>query len=99
MYNGAMTGKALLLAALGLVLAVSPLRAEVVISDVIWQLAIQVRKHKRDYHNIRRWLFPPTDKAKIRVHQLWEIGSGLLSTNHPVLAHIVPMRRCNLACT
>ncbi len=26
------------------------------------------------------------------------ITRGLLSTNHPVLAHIIPMRRCNLAC-
>lgn len=62
-----MTGKTLLLASLGLVLAAPPLRAEVVIADVKWQLAIQVKKHKRDYHDIRRWLFPPTDKAKIRV--------------------------------
>ena len=40
-----------------------------------------------------------SDKAKIRVHELSKIGSGLLSTKHPVLAHIIPMRRCNLACT
>jgi MoaA/NifB/PqqE/SkfB family radical SAM enzyme len=26
------------------------------------------------------------------------ISKGLLSTRHPLLAHIVPMRRCNLAC-
>jgi MoaA/NifB/PqqE/SkfB family radical SAM enzyme len=26
------------------------------------------------------------------------ITKGLLSTRHPLLAHIVPMRRCNLAC-
>ncbi|HYY56206.1 MAG TPA: radical SAM protein, partial [Pyrinomonadaceae bacterium] len=26
------------------------------------------------------------------------ISRGLLSTNHVVLAHIIPMRRCNLAC-
>ncbi|HWB95501.1 MAG TPA: radical SAM protein [Bryobacteraceae bacterium] len=26
------------------------------------------------------------------------IGKGLISTGHPVLAHIIPMRRCNLAC-
>ena len=24
---------------------------------------------------------------------------GLVSTEHPVLAHIIPMRRCNLSCT
>jgi MoaA/NifB/PqqE/SkfB family radical SAM enzyme len=27
------------------------------------------------------------------------IASGLLSTEHPVLAHIIPVRRCNLSCT
>ena len=27
------------------------------------------------------------------------IGRGLSTTGHPILAHIVPMRRCNLACT
>jgi MoaA/NifB/PqqE/SkfB family radical SAM enzyme len=26
------------------------------------------------------------------------IAKGLVSTDHPVLAHLVPMRRCNLAC-
>ena len=26
------------------------------------------------------------------------IAKGLLSTDHPVLAHVIPMRRCNLAC-
>jgi MoaA/NifB/PqqE/SkfB family radical SAM enzyme len=27
------------------------------------------------------------------------IAKGLLSTKHPILAHIIPMRRCNLSCT
>jgi MoaA/NifB/PqqE/SkfB family radical SAM enzyme len=26
------------------------------------------------------------------------VGKGLLSTRHPVLAHLIPMRRCNLSC-
>ena len=26
------------------------------------------------------------------------VAKGLLSTKHPILAHIIPMRRCNLAC-
>ena len=26
------------------------------------------------------------------------IASGLASTDHPILAHVIPMRRCNLAC-
>src|SRR5580698_10939066 len=27
------------------------------------------------------------------------LAKGLRSTNHPVLAHIIPTRRCNLSCT
>src|SRR6201990_731188 len=27
------------------------------------------------------------------------IAHGLRSTDHPVLVHIIPIRRCNLACT
>ena len=27
------------------------------------------------------------------------LGKGLLSTRHPLLAHIIPIRRCNLSCT
>src|ERR1700675_633101 len=27
------------------------------------------------------------------------IAKGLVSTRHPVLVHIIPIRRCNLACT
>ena len=27
------------------------------------------------------------------------VADGIRSTDHPVLAHIVPIRRCNLACT
>jgi MoaA/NifB/PqqE/SkfB family radical SAM enzyme len=34
----------------------------------------------------------------LRVRELHMIGKGLLSTDHPVLAHVIPMRRCNLAC-
>jgi MoaA/NifB/PqqE/SkfB family radical SAM enzyme len=34
-----------------------------------------------------------------KVRELASIGSALLSTSHPYMAHIVPMRRCNLACT
>lgn len=27
------------------------------------------------------------------------IAKGVASTDHPILAHVIPMRRCNLACT
>jgi MoaA/NifB/PqqE/SkfB family radical SAM enzyme len=36
--------------------------------------------------------------AKRRVRELWMITKALASTDHPVMAHIVPMRRCNLSC-
>lgn len=36
--------------------------------------------------------------AKRRVRELWMIAKALASTDHPVMAHIVPMRRCNLSC-
>src|SRR5438105_8135959 len=34
-----------------------------------------------------------------RSRELMMILKGLASTDHPVLAHIIPIRRCNLACT
>ena len=39
-------------------------------------------------------------KAIHRRSREWKmIAKALVSTDHPVLAHIIPMRRCNLACT
>ena len=34
-----------------------------------------------------------------RLRELRMIAKGLASTGHPILAHIIPMRRCNLSCT
>jgi MoaA/NifB/PqqE/SkfB family radical SAM enzyme len=34
-----------------------------------------------------------------KLRELASIGSALASTGHPYMAHVVPMRRCNLACT
>jgi MoaA/NifB/PqqE/SkfB family radical SAM enzyme len=41
----------------------------------------------------RRWL-----AIKRRVREIVMIAKGLASTDHPVMAHIIPIRRCNLAC-
>jgi MoaA/NifB/PqqE/SkfB family radical SAM enzyme len=41
----------------------------------------------------RRWRF-----AKTRAREVWRIGKALVSTKHPFLVHIIPMRRCNLDC-
>jgi MoaA/NifB/PqqE/SkfB family radical SAM enzyme len=37
-------------------------------------------------------------RAHRRARELRMIAWGLASTDHPVLAHLIPMRRCNLAC-
>ena len=37
--------------------------------------------------------------ASRRLRELGSIGSALADTAHPYMAHIVPMRRCNLSCT
>lgn len=36
---------------------------------------------------------------KLKLGEARFITRALLSTDHPVLAHVIPMRRCNLACT
>jgi MoaA/NifB/PqqE/SkfB family radical SAM enzyme len=36
---------------------------------------------------------------RTRARELWRIGKALVSTKHPFLVHIIPMRRCNLDCT
>src|SRR5579884_4328065 len=43
---------------------------------------------QRDVHALTR-----------RVRELRLIAKGALSTKHPVMAHIIPIRRCNLSCT
>ena len=34
-----------------------------------------------------------------RARELQMIAKGLASTDHPIMAHIIPIRRCNLSCT
>src|SRR5450631_2052654 len=36
--------------------------------------------------------------VKRRVREIMMIAKGVASTDHPVMAHIIPIRRCNLAC-
>src|SRR5215813_11867278 len=49
----------------------------------------------------------PTTKTVVRrrakkIQRVWRefkmVAKGLASTDHPILAHIIPIRRCNLAC-
>src|ERR1700686_4703180 len=37
-------------------------------------------------------------RAYRRSRELRMVAKGLLSTDPPILAHIIPMRRCNLSC-
>jgi len=37
--------------------------------------------------------------VRTRLRELRMIGKALASTKHPILVHIIPNRRCNLACT
>jgi MoaA/NifB/PqqE/SkfB family radical SAM enzyme len=37
--------------------------------------------------------------AERNLHGGWQILKALVSTDHPLLAHLIPIRRCNLACT
>src|ERR671919_1134911 len=39
-----------------------------------------------------------TKFLKLKMREASFISRALLSTRHPVLAHLIPMRRCNLAC-
>src|SRR5258708_32858846 len=42
----------------------------------------------------RRLRFARTSARKLNM-----IAKALVSTKHPILVHIIPMRQCNLACT
>src|SRR6266849_8993415 len=39
------------------------------------------------------------NKLRLRLREIQMIIRGLVSTKHVLLAHIIPIRRCNLACT
>src|SRR5882724_5171084 len=36
--------------------------------------------------------------ASRNIHGLWHVLKAVASTDHPLLAHLIPIRRCNLAC-
>jgi MoaA/NifB/PqqE/SkfB family radical SAM enzyme len=40
-----------------------------------------------------------SNKLRLRWREIQMIFRGLVSTKHVILAHIIPIRRCNLACT
>src|SRR5262245_37739688 len=40
-----------------------------------------------------------SSKLRTQLRQFEFLARGLISTKHPVLAHLIPIRRCNLSCT
>jgi MoaA/NifB/PqqE/SkfB family radical SAM enzyme len=41
----------------------------------------------------------PLTTARRRAREIGMIVKGLASTDHPIMAHLIPIRRCNLSCT
>ena len=72
---------------------------------------IQCRAGRREIQSETRLSLPTqfvTARKKIRkkllaahrkLREFRMIARGLVSTRHPLLVHIIPTRRCNLACT
>ena len=58
-------------------------------------IATDAEERLRPRKPVTRRMRAVTRKAR----ELASIGWALASTSHPYMAHIVPMRRCNLACT
>jgi MoaA/NifB/PqqE/SkfB family radical SAM enzyme len=49
--------------------------------------------------SLKVWFWRAERFFHTRVRELRAIVKALISTEHPFLVHIIPMRRCNLACT
>ncbi len=50
-------------------------------------MALLSKQLRRKKNAMQRW-----------VRMWWSVAKGLGDTRHPLLVHIIPMRRCNLAC-
>jgi MoaA/NifB/PqqE/SkfB family radical SAM enzyme len=53
----------------------------------------------KSHASLRVWFWRALRFFYTRARELRMIVKALLSTGHPVLVHIIPIRRCNLACT
>ena len=56
-------------------------------------MALKNSAPRRPASALRRW-----KAATRKLRELASIASALIDTAHPYMAHIIPMRRCNLAC-
>src|SRR5260370_38779304 len=53
----------------------------------------------KSHASIRVWFWRAVRFLHTHARELRAIAKALLSTKHPFLVHIIPPRRCNLACT
>jgi len=53
----------------------------------------------KSHASLRVWFWRALRFFRTRARELRAIVKALISTKHPFLAHIIPTRRCNLACT
>src|SRR3982750_1712990 len=51
-----------------------------------------------DYDIVTEPTMKVSNKFKLRLRELQMIARGVLSTEHVLLAHIIPTRKCNLSC-
>ena len=57
------------------------------------------RGYGKSHASLGVWFWRALRFFHTRVRELRAIVKALVSTKHPFLAHIIPTRRCNLACT
>src|SRR5215469_18142040 len=53
----------------------------------------------KSHASLKVWFWRAERFFHTRVRELRAIVEGLISKKHPFLVHIIPIRRCNLACT
>jgi MoaA/NifB/PqqE/SkfB family radical SAM enzyme len=64
-----------------------------------WHAVANSHSIDRDLVNTGKRIRKKLRAAHRRVREIRMLVKGLVSTKHPLLVHIIPTRRCNLACT
>ncbi len=57
------------------------------------------RRYGKSHASLKVWLWRALRFLHTRAREVRAIAKALISTKHPFLVHIIPTRRCNLACT
>ena len=53
----------------------------------------------KSHASLKVWFWRAERFFHTRAREVRAIIKALISTKHPFLVHIIPIRRCNLACT